>query len=355
MTFSAWGPVPELETPLAESEILARVVEEQRTQYRLADGDTIYLGQLAGKFLRPDVGRLDRPVVGDWVVARAYPAEGKAVVQRVLPRRSLLKRRAAGEDESVQPLAANVDWTCIVTSMNRDFNPRRLDRYLVIAAESGSRPVVLLTKSDLEPASVALAEELKAKHNVPCLSLSALTGEGLAPVSALFAPGETVVFVGSSGVGKSTLVNALLGRAEQSTAAVREDDDRGRHTTTSRRLLPLTNGALVIDTPGLREIQLDGSQEEGLAAGGFALVESLAAGCRFANCGHESEPGCAVKAALEEGTLEAAAFQSYLKLRKEVAHQARKNDKGLAAEEKKKWKKIHVELHDRKKIRGKGK
>jgi ribosome biogenesis GTPase len=337
MKLSDWGSIPEY--TLAEGETLGRVTEEQRTNYTVVTEQGPLTAQLSGKLLHPQVDRLDRPVVGDWVAVRALWSEGKAVVQRVLPRKSLLKRKAAGETEAIQPLAANVDLTFIVTSMNRDFNAKRLDRYLTIAHGSGSRAAILLTKSDLEPGSAALAEDLAAKHGVPCLALSALMGEGLEPLKELLKPKETVVFVGSSGVGKSTLVNALLGREEQATSAVREDDDRGRHTTTSRRLIPAAGNCLLIDTPGLREIQLDASQEEGLEES-FAGVEELALSCKFTNCAHESEPGCGVKAALKSGALTDEQYQSYLKLKRELRAQARKTDKALASEDKKKWKAI---------------
>jgi ribosome biogenesis GTPase len=337
MKLPDWGIIPDYS--LVEGETLARVTEEQRTNYTVVTDQGPLTAQLSGKLLHPQVDRLDRPVVGDWVAVRALWSEGKAVVQRVLPRKSLLKRKAAGETEAVQPLAANVDLTFIVTSMNRDFNPKRLDRYLTIAHGSGSRAAILLTKSDLEPESAQLAADLAAKHGVPCLALSALTGDGLDPLRALLIPRETVVFVGSSGVGKSTLVNALLGRAEQATSAVREDDDRGRHTTTSRRLIPTQGNSLLIDTPGLREIQLDASQEEGLEES-FASVEELALRCKFSNCAHESEPGCAVKAAMKSGELTEEQYESYLKLKRELRAQARKQDKALASEDKKKWKAI---------------
>ena len=344
-SLSQWGFDPARAPALKEGEILARVVEEQKTQYRVLSERGVLTGQLKGNLLHPSVDRLARPVVGDWVIARPLWDERKAVIQAVAPRKSLLKRKAAGEDESIQPLAANVDRTFIVTSMNRDFNAKRLDRYLTIAFESGSAAAVLLTKSDLEPGSEAMAAELRAKYKVPCLALSALTGAGLAPLHELLPPTETVVFVGSSGVGKSTLVNALLGREEQSTAAIREDDDRGRHTTTARRLIRLSTGALVIDTPGLREIQLGADQEAGLE-GSFAVIETLALQCRFSNCQHESEPGCAVKAALKKGELDPEQFESFRKLSREMNFEARKTDKAAAAEQKKAWKALSKEASE---------
>lgn len=339
MTLISWGADASLSALLQEGEILARVTEEQKTNYRLASEEGELRAQLAGKLLHPSVSRLERPVVGDWVAARPLWNEGKAVIQRVLPRQSLLHRKAAGETEAIQPLAANVHLVFILTSLNRDFNEKRLDRYLTIAFECGAKPVVLLTKADLEPESAEKARLIAARSEVDCIAISALDGTGVEAVKKLLLPRETSVFVGSSGVGKSTLVNALLRREEQSVGAVREDDDRGRHTTTSRRILPLENGALVIDTPGLREIQLSGEHTEGLAES-FAEIEALGVKCKFHNCGHDSEPGCAVKAALESGTIPQDSYESYLKLQREAAFQNRKVDKAAASEEKKKWKAI---------------
>jgi ribosome biogenesis GTPase len=338
LTLKNWGFRPAFQHACAPGEILARVVEEQKTTFRVIGEEGFLAANLAGKLLRGDVDRLDRPVVGDWVLARAIQGEKKCVIQKVLTRESLLRRKAP-ETGAVQPLAANVDLTVVVTSLNREFNEKRLHRYLTVAQESGSRAAVVLTKSDLAPESLEQARGLHERYGVPCVSTCALTLDGVAGVSKLWAPGETAVFVGSSGVGKSTLVNALIGNTEQETGAIREEDDRGRHTTTFRRLLQLPSGALVIDTPGLREIQLESEHAEALNLS-FAAIEELALRCRFSNCEHDSEPGCAVKAALDSGELSKSDHESYLKLRKEVAFQERKTNKAAASEEKKRWKKL---------------
>lgn len=350
-SLTPWGFRPEFALPLGPDESYARVVEEQKTYYQLITEHGELQAQLAGKLLHPSVGRLERPVVGDWVAARLMLGERKAVIQKVLPRFSLLRRKAAGETEAIQPIGANVELTVIVTSLNREFNEKRLQRYLTIAQESGSRAAVLLTKKDLSPESDATAGLLAAKYNVPCFAICSLSGDGMKEAIALLRPRETAIFVGSSGVGKSTLVNQLLGRDLLLTAAIREDDARGRHTTTSRRLITLPSGALVIDTPGMREIQLEAEHSEGMDLA-FGQIEALATGCKFGNCAHESEPGCAVKAALEAGTISAEDHASYLKLQKELAHQARKADKGLASAEKQKWKTINKAQREGYKRRG---
>lgn len=319
MNLSTWGHSAFFGSDLAEGETLGRVIEEQRTQFRVIAPEGLLFAQLSGRLLHPKTDRLERPAVGDWVVLRPVGNEKKAVIQSVLPRKTLLKRKAPGTDEgAIQPIAANVDLAFIVTSANRDYNPKRIDRYLAIIHDSGAAPAILLTKADLDPeGSAGLLEELKEKHPVPCLLLSMNTGEGLEALKAMLKPGLTYVFLGSSGVGKSTLINYLLGTEEFSTGEIREDD-RGRHTTTSRRLVALPNGALVIDTPGLREIQLDSTANEGLDAR-FALIDELSRSCRFSNCGHLTEPGCAVKAALESGRISSAELDSYKKLQQQVA------------------------------------
>lgn len=258
----------------------------------------------------------DLPCTGDWVAVRLHNGGTQAIVHQLLPRRSFLRRRAAGSGHGLQMLAANVDGALLVQSCHYDFNPARLERYLVMALDGGVEPVVLLTKTDLvapeelERMRLALASVTTAR----LLTLSCRTGEGLEPLRRALEPGRTYCLLGSSGVGKSTLVNLLEGRGLLDTGVVSATGE-GRHTTTRRQLVRLANGALVIDTPGMRELGLAGA-DEGLGAE-FADIARLAAGCRFADCRHEGEPGCAVRAAVERGELAGERWSSFRKLRKE--------------------------------------
>ncbi len=290
----------------------ARVVAEERGAVRVATADGERPATIAGR-LRHAAGldpAVDLPAVGDWVALSAD------VIQAVLPRVSAIVRGAPGDHaRPTQVLAANVDVAFLVTSLNRDFNLRRLERYLAVAWDSGARPVVVLSKSDLtaDLASMRLAAEATAP-GVEVVAASIITGEGLDAVRAALVPGRTVVFLGSSGVGKSSLVNALAGRPLLATAPVREDDARGRHTTTRRQLLRLGD-ALVIDTPGLREL---GLSDGGGLAGAFDDLESIVARCRFRDCRHDGEPGCAVRAALAEGRLAPDRLAAFRKLEREA-------------------------------------
>ncbi|MGE3262145.1 MAG: ribosome small subunit-dependent GTPase A [Bacteriovoracia bacterium] len=324
MNLSDWGHSAFFSAETDEGEFLGRVVEEQRTLFSVVTEKGFIQAQLSGKLLHPKTDRAERPIAGDWVVLKSVGNEQKGIIQSVLPRKTLLKRKAPGTDEAIQLLVANVDMAFVVTSANRDFNPKRIDRYLTIIHESGAKAAILLTKADLDPpGSEKILRDLAAKYSVPCLSLSSVSGTGISDLEKMLTRGLTYVFLGSSGVGKSTLVNSLLEREEQTTKSIREGDDRGRHTTTSRRMIVMPNGALVIDTPGLREIQLDASQTEGLGAR-FSRIEELAASCRFSNCGHESEPGCAVKQAIADGQLDSGEYESFLKLRAQISSEGKK-------------------------------
>jgi ribosome biogenesis GTPase len=321
----------------------ARILSEERGQYLVAGAAGEGPASASGR-LRHDA-QLDPtmawPAVGDWValepaVAGTTPSEGgHRLIQRVLSRRTAVIRRSPTDRRMpAQVLAANVDVVFVVTSMNADFNLRRLERYLAVAWESGATPVVLLSKSDLadDPAGFQLAAESTAP-GVEVIAVSAVTGEGLDQVRTHLGPGRTVVFTGSSGVGKSSIVNALAGAPLLETAAIREDDAHGRHTTTRRQLVRL-GGALLIDTPGLRELGvLDG---EGVSTA-FDDVESVAGTCRFGDCQHRSEPGCAVRAALRDGSLSADRFDAYTKLQREARRAVIASDALARKAERRRW------------------
>ncbi|MHB8891952.1 MAG: ribosome small subunit-dependent GTPase A [Candidatus Limnocylindrales bacterium] len=319
----------------------ARVTASHRDAWVVAtpagDRDAVVAGRLRHTALSP----ADMPAVGDWVVVTASADDGPAVIRNVLPRRTVFKRGA--EDGHViddQVLAANVDVAFVVAGLDGDFNLRRLERYLAVAYSGGATPVVVLNKTDV---AVDLESLRTAAGSVApgteVIAISARTGDGVADLAARhLAPGRTAVVLGSSGVGKSTLVNALLGRDHLRTRAVREDDSRGRHTTTHRELVRLPGGALLIDTPGIRSLGVAGAAE-GLDPA-FADIAEIAAGCRFSDCRHDREPGCGIRAALADGRLTQARFESHRKLEKEAAHVARSGDRLLREAEQKRWKAI---------------
>jgi ribosome biogenesis GTPase / thiamine phosphate phosphatase len=272
------------------------------------------------------------PVTGDWVVAELLPGEDRAIVRAVLPRRSRFARKEPWLTEE-QVVAANVDTAFLVTDCGRDFKPRRLERYLTAAWDSGADPVIVLTKADLadDPAAT-VAEAESVAFGVPVHAVSSLTGAGLEELATYLLPGRTVALLGSSGVGKSTLANRLIGEELLATADVRRDG-RGRHTTTHRELVRLPGGALLLDTPGMRELQL--WADEGALEETFADVAELARQCRFSDCAHDREPGCAVRAALGNGSLVHARWESYRKLQRELRALALKQDARLRSEARK--------------------
>jgi len=276
------------------------------------------------------------PAVGDWVMLR----EDKPLIERVLERRTTLSRRQPGRAASEQVLAANVDVLFIVSGLDRDYNPRRLERFLVLARESGARPVILLNKADLAVELGFDLEEVVERtralaREATVLPLSAMTDSSLGTLVAEVAPGETAAMIGSSGVGKSTILNRLLGTWLQLTSAVRAGDDRGRHTTTARELFMLPGGSLLIDMPGLREVQLWAGEEA--VDAGFREIQELAASCRFRDCRHLGEPGCAV---MSSG-LDATRLANYHKMRRELEFLERKSDPELERQTRAKWKAIH--------------
>jgi ribosome biogenesis GTPase len=316
---------------------VARVVEEQRGAYRVA-GDFDGWAEVSGKYRHQARATADFPAVGDWVCV-AIGAE-RAVIHRRLERRSTMSRKAAGRAVEEQVVAANVDTIFLVTALAEDLNPRRIERYLTVVREAGAVPVVVLNKTDLsrDPESEAAAIRARLPF-VDVLATSALHERGLEQLNAYLAPGRTIALIGSSGVGKSTIVNRLLGYERLKTAGIREADGRGRHTTTARHLVELPGGALLIDTPGMRELQP--WVEESAVSETFEDIAQLAGGCRFADCAHSTEPGCAVLAAVDRGELDPERLEHYRHLGREIAFEERKRDKAAAAAEKKRWKKIH--------------
>jgi ribosome biogenesis GTPase len=321
---------------VSQSLVPGRIVVEHRNAYRIETEHGEGPGALAGRLRHQASRRSDLPAVGDFVALRMPDpgaGDGPAVVEAVLPRRTAFVRRAAGDRPDDQVIAANIDTVFVMTGLDHDFNVRRIERYLAAVWESGASPVVLLNKADLCADPERKANDLRAVAiGVDIHAVSALTAGGLDTLAAYWRAGVTVGFVGSSGVGKSTLLNRLLGRDVQATAGVRADDSRGRHTTTHRQLFVLPQGGLVIDTPGMREFALSGA-DDGLDAV-FGDIAALAVRCRFTDCAHRGEPGCAVREAADRGEIDADRLAAYEKLLKEMRYEESRGDQAVAAERK---------------------
>lgn len=308
-----------------------RIVIQQRDGYWVATDEGELRAKVSGRLLH-EAGEVGHPAVGDWVALSLNLAQRTSTIHAILPRRTAFVRRAADSLRRPQVIAANIDVVFVVTSLNADLNPRRIERYLAAAWRSGARPVAVLTKSDLCANPQGQAAEIAALAlGCPVLVVSARQGLGLDGLLGHVRPGETCVLIGSSGVGKSTLVNAFLGKDRMATQAIREADDHGRHTTSHRELVLLPGGGLILDTPGIREVGLIDA-EEGVSVV-FDDIERLAQDCRFKDCGHASEPGCAVQAALGTGTLDPARWAHFQKLGLELAVVHEKADKAAQGSE----------------------
>jgi ribosome biogenesis GTPase len=338
----------------------ARVALEHKQRYVLFSESGELAGQVSGRLQNRAASRADFPTVGDWVAVETH--NGDATIHAVLPRRSAFSRKAVltgsgarnGGQIDEQVLAANLQTVFLVAGLDNNFNLRRLERYLAAAWDGGVSPVIVLNKTDIcENVPELVEATLEIAAGQPVHAISAATGDNLDELRQYLSVGQTAAFLGSSGVGKSTIVNSLLGNDHLDTGGVRLDDSRGRHTTTRRELAVLPGGGIVIDTPGLRAIQLWG--DDGGISRTFADIEELFLQCRFSNCSHNSESGCAIQAALDGGSLETDRYQSYLKMQKEIHNLSLRKDVHAARTESRARSQYYRQFQrDKKKLRKKG-
>lgn len=347
MSLSRWGWNSYFEAMWNETEredaMPARVVAQHRRCWRIAGAFGECLAEASGRLRLAAETGADWPTVGDWVSVESNESRDLALVRMVLPRRNQFTRKAAGRRIEGQVIAANVETALVISALDGDVNPRRAERYIAQCWECGVKPALILNKADAcEDAREKAARMERVASGIPVHVVSARTGQGMEEVERMFVPGQTLVMLGSSGVGKSTLTNRLLGQALQKANEVRAKDRGGRHTTTTRQLFALPGGALLIDTPGLRELQL-WNGEEGLAQT-FADIRLLAARCKFKDCRHATEPGCAVQAAVHAGTFDLARLENQRKLLREQEFLRRKMDPEARAEEKQRIKRLTREV-----------
>ena len=321
---------------------VGRVAREQKNIYTLYTEWGEIAAVISGKMHYRAAGRAEFPAVGDWVVITHKNGEEKATIHDILPRKSKFSRKIAGKQTNEQIIATNIDTVFLVSGLDRDFNLRRIERYLILIWESGASPIIILNKADLcQEIEQRILEVESIAPYIPILVLTASENQGIDALLPYLVSGKTVALIGSSGVGKSTITNQLAQQEIQAVNSLRKDE-RGRHTTTNRELIILPSGGLLIDTPGMREIQIwngnEGFQET------FSDINELANLCRFRNCQHDLEPGCAVQAAIANGSLDKRRFDSYQKLQQELNYIARKQDCKASFVEKEKWKKIHKQM-----------
>ncbi len=318
---------------------IGRVSVEHRDCYSVLTPDGEVSAEVAGRMLHTMDSTADLPKVGDWVVIQFFDGEQRAIIHDFLPRKTKFSRKMAGKEFQEQVLATNIDVIFIVQSLDGNFNPRRLERTLVLVHEGGARPVVLLNKTDVcDSVKSKVKEAAETIADVQILPVSATNGTGLRKLKKIIVAGKTYAFIGSSGVGKSTLINRLVGQELQKTQDVRAGDSKGRHTTSRRELILVPGGGCVIDTPGMRELAL-WHADEGMTET-FSDVEQWLGQCRFSDCSHVREIGCAVLAAVESGELERERYESYMKMQHELAFLESKNSKAGALERRQKDKKL---------------